>query len=416
MKKRTSIITAIILSMFIILAFFIATVLVLWINQNISTEQSLFSFAQNITMLEIFAIFFSAIFITSIVIRFVTSNIGENFEKFNDYFKDAASSGKLIDENNLQYKEFTTLAQSVNIMIDRDNKAKKSLEFNEKYLQTVLDAQKNIVLVRSNEGLEKVNHAFLKFFKVASLEEFKNSNLSISDYFVASDEFLQKEVASVSWVDFILKNPLKTHKAKIKILDKEIIFEVNANIMEVDGKFIKVVTFNDIDKLEKQNKELEQSATIDALTKIANRMKFNTILEQQVEMSKRYNNNFSLILLDIDNFKMINDNHGHSVGDDVLVEIALVLKNSIRKSDLVSRWGGEEFAIVLPQSRTKTAVKIAEKLRLKIENNNFKEDLAITCSFGVCEYKKSYDIKEFIECVDKKLYAAKHSGKNQVQF
>jgi diguanylate cyclase (GGDEF)-like protein len=138
------------------------------------------------------------------------------------------------------------------------------------------------------------------------------------------------------------------------------------------------------------------------------------ILSQQIEMSKRYSHGFCLIMFDIDNFKSINDTYGHKVGDNILVELAFIVKNTMRKSDTFARWGGEEFAVILPQSRVKTAVKIAEKFRLKIANNVFEDDLKITCSFGVCEYKKAYDAATLIEYTDKKLYEAKHSGKNRV--
>jgi diguanylate cyclase (GGDEF)-like protein len=144
-------------------------------------------------------------------------------------------------------------------------------------------------------------------------------------------------------------------------------------------------------------------------------MKFDITLEHQVDMAKRYNHSFCIILFDIDNFKSVNDTYGHQVGDNILVEMAQRIKNSMRKSDTFARWGGEEFAIILPQSRVKTAVKIANNLRLKIANNAFEDGLSITCSFGVCEYKKSYELEDLIECVDKKLYFAKSEGKNQVQ-
>jgi polar amino acid transport system substrate-binding protein len=140
------------------------------------------------------------------------------------------------------------------------------------------------------------------------------------------------------------------------------------------------------------------------------------ILQQQIEMSKRYNHSFSLILFDIDNFKQINDTYGHKVGDNILVELALLIKNSMRKSDTFARWGGEEFAIILPQSKIDTAVKIAEKVRAKIADHDFDDGLKVTCSFGVCEYKKSYDLETLITLTDEKLYKAKHEGKNQIQF
>ncbi len=424
MKKRTSIIGALLLSMVVILAFFIATVLALWFNQYFATQgatssnSSLSDFFLNISGLELFGIFLAGTIMTSLVVRFIASNITANFEKFNKFFYDAMHEGKMIDEESLNFKEFTTLARSVNIMTQKANEAKKRLEFNEKYLQTVLDAQKNIVIVRSRGEMETANQAFCNFMNVQNIDEFKSNHSCISEFFIDGEEneYLKRSVDGISWVSYILMNPLKSHKAKILHNGKNIIFDVNARVKDVEEHYKVVLTFNNISELEEQKRAFEKASSIDALTRIANRLKFDTILEQQIEMSKRYNHSFCLILIDIDNFKQINDTHGHKVGDNILVELAMTVKNAMRKSDTFARWGGEEFAIILPQSRIKTAVNIAEKLRAKIANHTFEEDMKITCSFGVCEYKKAYDFDTLVEKTDEKLYLAKHKGKNQVQF
>jgi len=375
-------------------------------------------FVLNISLLELFAIFFAGIIMTSLIVRFIASNITANFQKFNQFFYDAMSKGEMIDEDNLNFKEFTILAHSVNSMIQKANQDKKRLEFNKNYLQMVLDAQKNMVIVRSQAKMEMANQAFYNFMKVQDIDEFRVKHDCISEFFIDGEEneYLTRSIDGLSWVNYILMNPLKTHKVKLAQDGKNIIFEVNASVKEVEEYYKVVLTFNNINELEEQKRAFEKASTIDALTRVSNRLKFDTILEQQIEMSKRYNHSFSLILFDIDDFKKINDNYGHKVGDNILVELAMIVKNAMRKSDAFARWGGEEFAIILPQSRIKTAVKIAEKLRAKIDNHTFEEDMKVTCSFGVCEYKKAYDFDTLIERADEKLYLAKHKGKNQVQF
>jgi len=423
MKKRTSIIGTLLLSMFVIFSFFIAIVLLLWFNQYFATEgtttapSSFIEFFLNISLLELFAIFFAGIIMTSLIVRFIASNITANFQKFNQFFYDAMSKGEMIDEDNLNFKEFTILAHSVNSMIQKANQDKKRLEFNKNYLQMVLDAQKNMVIVRSQAKMEMANQAFYNFMKVQDIDEFRVKHNCISEFFIDGEEneYLTRTIDGLSWVNYILMNPLKTHKVKLAQDGKNIIFEVNASVKEVEEYNKVVLTFNNINELEEQKRAFEKASTIDALTRVSNRLKFDTILEQQIEM-KRYNHSFSLILFDIDDFKKINDNYGHKVGDNILVELAMIVKNAMRKSDAFARWGGEEFAIILPQSRIKTAVKIAEKLRAKIDNHTFEEDMKVTCSFGVCEYKKAYDFDTLIERTDEKLYLAKHKGKNQVQF
>ena len=425
MRKRTSIFGAILISTAVIVIFFIASIAVLRINQYFNTKESesisfsnisFLDFFLNISTVELLAILGASILMTLIVFFYIASNIKVSFEKFNQFFYKAAYEGKMIDEKDLNYKEFTTLANSVNHMVQKANEDKKWLEFNKKYLQAVLDAQKNIVVVQSKGELETANQAFYNFMHVRDLEEFKSLNNCISDFFIEDTGYLTKEMEGDTWVRYIVKHQLKNHKVKISNNNKDIIFAVNAKMVEIDDNYKVVITFNNISEIEEQKRALEKTSTIDALTRVANRMKFDTILEQQVEMSLRYNHSFCLILFDIDNFKKVNDTYGHQVGDNILVELAMLVKNAMRKSDTFARWGGEEFAIILPQSRIKTAVKIAEKLRLKIVHNDFEDNLNITCSFGVCEYKKIYNLESLIEAVDEKLYLAKSSGKNQVQY
>ncbi len=425
MKKRTSVVGAFLISLVVIVLFFIATVIVLWINQILSplkdqnqsfSELSFMDYILNISGLELIAIFIAANIMTAIVIRYFATNIQSNFDKFNRLFYDAIEEGREIDVNELNFREFSDMADSVNRIIERENRIKRELEANERYLQTVLDAQKDIIIVKSKDELEKANLAFYNFMKVAGLEEFKLNHNCISDFFVSTKgcEYLAPVCEGYSWIRYITLYPLKMHKVKILDDGKEIIFSVSAKVIKVDDDYKSVVTFHNISELEEQKRELELEASTDRLTKIANRLKFDMILEQQIEMSRRYSHSFSLILFDIDHFKKINDTHGHKVGDNILIELSVLVKNAMRKSDTFARWGGEEFAIILPQSRVKTAAKIAEKLRLKISNHTFSNNLNITCSFGVCEYKKAYSIEELIERTDQKLYLAKHSGRDIV--
>ncbi len=423
MKKRTSIVGAFLISIAVIAFVFVAAILVLWFNQGFVKSDSLnsisfFDYFLDISGIELLAIFFAANIMVAIVIHYIATNIRGNFSKFNEFFHAAAYEGKMIDEDKLKFKEFAEMARSVNHLLEKENVIIAELAFNEKYLQTVLDAQKDIVIVQSRGKLEKANLAFYNFMKVGGLKEFKINHQCISDFFVAGEngEYLTAKCEGDTWIRYMTLYPLKIHKVKILDDGKEIIFSVNARIAEIGDDYKAVVTFHNITQLEDQRRELELEATTDALTRVANRLKFDMILEQQIEMSRRYSHSFSLILIDIDNFKKINDTLGHQVGDNILLELAVLVKNVMRKSDTFARWGGEEFAIILPQTKVKTAAKIAEKLRLKIEHHTFCDDLNITCSFGVSEYKKSYSRKELIVQVDKHLYNAKHSGKNQVSF
>lgn len=167
-------------------------------------------------------------------------------------------------------------------------------------------------------------------------------------------------------------------------------------------------------ELKKTNKKLKKTSITDRLTKIYNRHKLDEVLKDEKERSDRYEDQFGIILLDIDHFKNVNDTYGHDIGDVVLIEIANILKSTIRKTDILGRWGGEEFLIVCIKSDLDSTKAVAEKCRRAIEEFNFTTIQHKTASFGVSVYKKDHTIKETIINADNNLYKAKESGRNKV--
>ncbi len=158
----------------------------------------------------------------------------------------------------------------------------------------------------------------------------------------------------------------------------------------------------------------EELSITDALTKIYNRLYLDRILEIELQRSQRYQLALSIVLVDIDNFKMLNDVHGHQVGDIVLQEISAILQNNIRKSDTLGRWGGEEFLLVLSNTDKEAASILAEKIRHSIESHEFSVVHTQTGSFGVSSCQKDDTSDTLINRADKALYKAKASGKNIV--
>lgn len=163
-------------------------------------------------------------------------------------------------------------------------------------------------------------------------------------------------------------------------------------------------------------KELIRLSTTDSLTGIYNRAKFNEEFKQYVCLSKKNNTSLSVIIIDFDDFKGINDTYGHLIGDYVLVECSNLIKKNIRESDIFARWGGEEFVLVLPDMDIKNAFELGERLRGKIENHEFDKELKITCSFGIAELSIDDDTRTILQKADQTLYAAKNSGKNKVML
>jgi len=165
-----------------------------------------------------------------------------------------------------------------------------------------------------------------------------------------------------------------------------------------------------------RNKFLELS-NIDYLTKLWNRSKFIELANYELERVGRFNSTFTIFLIDVDFFKKVNDNFGHNVGDEVLKKVAKLIESNIRKTDVVARWGGEEFICLLPYTNLENSLTLAEKLRKIIEETQFEKVNHITISIGVREKAlNDFTIEEVIEKADLALYRAKNSGRNRVSF
>jgi diguanylate cyclase (GGDEF)-like protein len=167
--------------------------------------------------------------------------------------------------------------------------------------------------------------------------------------------------------------------------------------------------------LQELAREMEFQATTDTLTGLFNRLKFNQTLAMEILRSKRYQTRFSLILFDIDHFKYVNDVHGHQIGDSVLTQISRIVSDQMRETDLLARWGGEEFVILILESDQQMAQQAAEKLRIAIGQFVFPGVGAVTCSFGIAEYIEGDTAETLIARSDSALYQAKRKGRNCVE-
>ncbi|HXZ94801.1 MAG TPA: diguanylate cyclase [Dehalococcoidia bacterium] len=166
--------------------------------------------------------------------------------------------------------------------------------------------------------------------------------------------------------------------------------------------------------------KLEQLATLDSLTGLYNRRAILGKLRELINLANRYKEDFSLIMLDIDHFKKINDRYGHLAGDEVLEEIATLIHRNIRDTDIVGRYGGEEFIIILPKTNLSSAWVVAERLRSIIEKTELKDSagntFTITISQGLAGGERGEDAYSLISRADEALYKAKEKGRNCVQI
>lgn len=166
--------------------------------------------------------------------------------------------------------------------------------------------------------------------------------------------------------------------------------------------------------IQAQNRELEELSTRDSLTQLYNRRKIDKVLQDALAEAERYRKDFSVILLDIDFFKRINDRYGHDVGDAVLLGFAGILAAEVRETDVVGRWGGEEFLIFCPEINLEQAESLAHRIRSKIAGTTFDYGIGITASMGVASYREADTLKDLLRTADLRLYRAKEKGRDRV--
>ncbi len=189
-----------------------------------------------------------------------------------------------------------------------------------------------------------------------------------------------------------------------------------APIYDRNGKVVGgVIVFRDASAARSMAKRLTRQATTDPLTGVFNRLKFDQVLAAEIARSGRYKTPFAVVMYDIDHFKAVNDTHGHQVGDRVLVDLARIISGHIRQTDVLARWGGEEFMILAPNCDGEQAVRHAEKLRRLVEDFVFDGVGKVTCSFGVAQFRDGDTAETLTARADEALYAAKRAGRNRVR-
>jgi diguanylate cyclase (GGDEF)-like protein len=183
-----------------------------------------------------------------------------------------------------------------------------------------------------------------------------------------------------------------------------------------------MTAFNNMaDVLEENHAVLREEAIRDPLTGLFNLRKFHQVVQEEFERSRRYNHTMSLLLLDLDFFKKINDTYGHRSGDQVLRTVSNVLQQQVRRMDVVCRYGGEEFAVLLPETEHKYSLELANRIRLAIANYNIElnegETVHITTSIGLSTFPRdAHTPEELVSLADRALYDAKNSGRNTVAW
>ncbi len=283
-------------------------------------------------------------------------------------------------------------------------------------LFSVINAIPNPVIVISCDNLQSANNAFLEFFSVKSIEEFKKTYNSIAKLFVKNNSFftLADVINDKYWTDYLFMHPEVNRIVSIINLNNQLIdFELIIKKIENESEYI--IVFNDITQFISEKNEYKYFAYHDHLTKIYNRQIFDELFLKEIENKKRYKDHFSILLLDIDYFKKVNDYYGHHIGDLTLIALTNLIGKYLRTNDIFARWGGEEFIILLPRTRIAEAYIKAQEIRALVESHVDKELPSITVSIGVTEINDFDTTKTCLQRVDKALYLAKEKRNDVVK-
>ncbi len=256
-------------------------------------------------------------------------------------------------------------------------------------LQKVVDSQNALLFVTNRTEIEFANEKFMKYFGIKDLHDQKNSHQSL----------YQKFAPGIHSYDELFALVCEKEK-QIRI--GEDTFILQSTLVESTHKLFTLTKVT----------ELSKEIDLDPLTGIYRKGYLNEFIERAI-IEKRQ---FALIVLDIDNFKQINDTYGHLTGDDVLREFVALIKQHIRKNDFFARWGGEEFILLFENNTMEEAITKVEKIRRYIETHHFESIGQITASFGVACINENDNVNSIFARADKALYQAKAQGKNQVSY
>jgi len=265
-------------------------------------------------------------------------------------------------------------------------------------LQKVVDNQTALIFVSNQDNeIEFANQKFMDYFNIENIIELKEKKLKIYNFCKNTIENYDKFYQYIT--------ALEEHQITIG----NDTFVMNATAIEATHKLF---TLTKVTEIYKRKETLEVEIKIDPLTKTYRKPYF----DMQLEKALKYDKNIVLVVLDIDNFKRVNDKYGHPVGDIILKEFTALIKENLRKDDLIARWGGEEFLILFKNIDKESAIAKVEELRKLIDEYTFTKAKHITSSFGLTCANIQDTAKSVLQRADEALYEAKNDGKNRVHI
>lgn len=296
----------------------------------------------------------------------------------------------------------------------KDEYVEMSLEI-DSAIQNVINVIPNPVILTTGKEVQSANTPFLDFFGVNSVEEFNSRFQCVADLFVSNNGFFTMDEIETkqTWSDYLWEKPERQRVVSLFNRNGDLQdFEITLKKIEFQPEYL--IVFNNITSFIHEKNEYEFFAYHDHLTKIYNRQKFDELFLKAIENKKRYGDHLSVILIDIDYFKKVNDTYGHLVGDLVLVMLVTIVSEKLRINDIFARWGGEEFIILLPRTDRYGAFAKGVELHDLVQSYSDKQLPPITISLGVTELLPNDTMHSCLKRVDDALFKAKEKRNNVV--
>ncbi|MEA3289329.1 MAG: diguanylate cyclase [Campylobacterota bacterium] len=333
----------------------------------------------------------------------VDNEIGQLSKNFNDMAHTLKSSQETIQ------KYADELEEKVKRRTKEFEYAKNDIEKTNSDMQKFIDiVDKNVISSTTNIAgiITKVSQAF------CDITGYTKEELIGKKHNIIRHPDIDSEFYKELW-DTITQGKVWSGEVKNQRKDGSS-YWVSSTISPVFNDNAEIIEYTSIRQDITDKKKVEELSITDQLTKLFNRLKLEEVYDTEMQRAQRYGHPMSMILLDIDHFKSVNDTYGHDIGDETLKDVAKLLKGSIRKTDIVGRWGGEEFIVVSPETSLENCMELAEKIRKNIEEHTFKVIGTKTSSFGVSTYHEGDTQGTLVKRADDALYEAKGTGRNKV--
>jgi len=253
--------------------------------------------------------------------------------------------------------------------------------------------------IRVSNGIDRIADAILS----SKVETLNTRYVGLRGTILLTSRY----VADIKWYIIVEQDESVSLQIVREMLLRTILIGLAASILTLIIS-IRVV--------KKYNLTLQNSFRLDHLTQVCNRLELDRQLLAEIALCHRSGGTFSVLMIDLDNFKEINDTYGHIVGDETLIDLTKLVSSQIRKTDVFGRWGGDEFLLILPMKTGLEAVSIGNHLRTTVTERNMYQNLSLTISIGVAELNENDTLESLLSRTDKALYKAKEAGKDQVVF